>query len=132
MAQSKAAGDYRRWNQDISGFLSFTTAQTTATLVTARNANSIIYIQKIIVRILTDAAQSLTFQDSNGTPRTIGVVPISPGANSSFTFDFGDIGIALTEAKDFKATFSAAGLAGHFEYYGYTRLSSPVAPGTTN
>lgn len=132
MAQSKAAGDYRRWNQDISGSLIFTTAQTTATLQAARNANSIIWIQKILVKIQTDAAQSITFQDSNGTPRTIAVVPVSPGANSSFTFDFGDIGVPLTEGKDFKATFSAAGLAGNLEYYGYTRLSSAVAPGTTN
>jgi len=104
-----------------SGQLDFTTAQTTATLKSVKSTSHTIYIQRIIVWIKTDAAQSLAFQDSNATPKEIAKVTTSPGADTRWDFDFGDRGVALTAGKDFKAVFSAAGLAGTIVFFGYQK-----------
>ena len=77
------------------------------------------FIQRIIVWIKTDAAQSITFQDDAGTPVVIAKVPASPGADTRWDFDFGGRGAPLTLGKSLTATFSAAGLAGHMEWIGY-------------
>lgn len=130
MAQSKEAADYRRWNRDLSGSSTFAAAATTTTLSTARNTASTIYIQRIIVYITTDAAQSWAFEDSSG--KRVCQVPTSPGVNTRWEFFFGSIGIPLTEGANFVLTMSAAGLAGSVEWEGYARLTSPVAPGSTN
>lgn len=132
MAQSKTAADFRRWNQDISGALVVAAATGDTTLVTARNANSTIWIQTISFFVTTDAAQSMSLEDSNGTAKQIALVPTSPGVGTPWRFNFGEKGVALTEGKDFVMNVSAAGLAGHLEWEGYIRLSSAVAPGTTN
>jgi hypothetical protein len=97
----------------------FTAATTTTTLITALDANRTIYVQRIVVWITTSVAQSLTFQDTAGTPFVIAVVPSSPGANTRFDFDFGPEGIALTKGKNLQAVFSAAGLAGHIVMFAY-------------
>ena len=101
------------------GELDFTAAQTTVTLKAAKSATHTIHVQRIIVWIKTDAAQSITFGDNNGTSVVVSKVPASPGADTRWDFDFGPRGKALTVGKNFVATFSAAGLAGHMEWYGY-------------
>jgi hypothetical protein len=106
------------------GELDFTTAQTTVTLEAALNSTTDkITIQRVIVWIKTDALQSITFQDTNGTPRILCKVPSSPGADTRWDFDFGPAGKQLTAGKDFTATFSAAGLAGHMVWYGYHQFT---------
>jgi hypothetical protein len=111
----------RKAYPSADGDLAFTTAQTTATIETAKSATHTIYITRIIVWIKTDAAQSLTFQDNNGTPVIIAKIPTSPGADTRWDFDFGPKGVPLTLGKNLTATFSAAGLAGHMEWYGYQK-----------
>jgi hypothetical protein len=101
--------------------LAFTTATTTTTLTTAKSSAHTIFVQRIIVWIKTDAAQSITFQDNNGTPVIIAKVTTSPGADTRWDFDFGMKGVPLTLGKNLTATFSAAGLAGHMEIYGYQK-----------
>ncbi|MGE3341488.1 MAG: hypothetical protein AB7J46_06365 [Candidatus Altimarinota bacterium] len=112
---------FRRYgnNRAFATQLDFTTATETTELVAARSASWTIYVQRIIVWIKTDAAQSLTFQDDAGTPVVIAKVPASPGADTRRDFDFGPRGVALTEGKNLDAAFSAAGLAGHLEVIGY-------------
>lgn len=132
MAQSRTAEDYRRWNQDISGSLAVGVATDDTTLVTARNANTTLYIQRVVFYVTTDAAQSISFEDSNGTPIKVAKVTTSPGVDTRWDFVFGDRGQPLTEGKNFLMNVSAAGLAGNLEWEGYARLTSPVAPGTTN
>jgi hypothetical protein len=107
-----------KFARDASGHLNFTTAQTTATIETVKTGYTI-YVQRIIVWIKTDAAQSITFQDDNGTPKVVCKVPTSPGADTRWDFDFGPKGVPLTAAKSLTATFSAAGLAGHITWVGY-------------
>lgn len=132
MAQSRTAADYRRWNQDISGHLTVAAADTSSTLATIRNANSTFYIQRIVVYITTDAAQSWSFEDSNGSAKKVAKVTTSPGADTRWEFQFGERGLPLTEGKNFVLTMSAAGLAGTIEWEGYSRLTTAMAPGTTN
>lgn len=132
MAQSKNAADFRRWNMDVSGSLIVAAATGDTTLVTVRNANSTLFIQRIVFYVTTDAAQSIAFVDSNGTPVGAAKVTTSPGVDTRWEFTFGERGMPLTEGKNFVMDVSAAGLAGNLEWEGYSRLTSAVAPGTTN
>lgn len=129
---SKSASGYRSYHRDISGKLIVTAATDDTTLVTARSTGHTLYIQRIIVYITTDAAQSMSFVDSNGTPYKIAEVTTSPGDETRWDFDFGDEGIALTEGKNFVMDVSAAGLAGTVRWEGYTRITTPQAAGSTN
>lgn len=106
---------YRPWYKHLY----FTTAQTTVTLKSARSSTDTLWVQRIICVIKTDAAQSVTFQDSAGTPLYCQKVTTSPGADTTWIFDFGDRGMPLTTGANLTATFSAAGLAGHIEVEGY-------------
>ena len=108
-----------KFARSAGGHLDFTTAQTTATLKAAKDTDYQMFIQRIIVWIKTDSAQSITFQDTATTPVVICKVPTSPGADTRWDFDFGQTGFPLTLGKDLTATFSAAGLAGHITWAGY-------------
>lgn len=119
---------YRRFNQDVSVTLTFAAAATTSTLITARDANHTVFIQKIAVYIETDAAQSLKIQDSASTPIQFALVAASPGAGYTKNWDFGPAGIGATVGKNITATFSAAGLAGHLEITAYTKRTVVGAP----
>lgn len=109
-----------------SGSLVFTAATTTTTLTTVKSSLYKIWVRRIIVWIKTDAAQSITFQDDNGTPVVIAKVPSSPGADTRWDFDFGDKGVPLTRGQSLVATFSAAGLAGHIQWTGYQSVGLPT------
>ena len=108
-----------KFARSARGNLNFTTAQTTATIETIKATDYQMFIQKIVVWIITDAAQSITFQDDNDTPKVIYKVPASPGANSKWEIDFGPEGVPLTLGKSLTATFSAAGLSSHMTWSGY-------------
>lgn len=122
----------RKQNTDVSGKLVATTATDDTTLVTAKNANTTIYVQRVVVYITTDAAQSWSFEDSNGSALKVCKVTTSPGVDTRWDFDFGPTGMPLTEGKNFLLNVSAVGLAGNIEYYGYQKLSSTVAMASTN
>lgn len=132
MAQPLSDEWYRQVNQDISGHLAATTTTDDTTLVTVRNANSTIYIQRVIVYITTDAAQSWAFEDSNSSAKAVCKVTTSPGVDTRWDFYFGPRGLPLTEAKNFVLNVSAVGLAGTIEWYGYQRITTPMAAGSTN
>ena len=108
-----------KFARSASGHLDFTTAQTTATIQSAKSTAYKIYIKSITVWIKTDAAQSITFQDTATTPIVLCKVPTSPGADTRWQFTFEDAGFPLTLGKNLTATFSAAGLAGHITWTGY-------------
>lgn len=121
---------YRRatsFYQDISGNQFVTTAGTTATLVTVKNASYTLYIQKIHIEVTTSAAQTWSFQDSAGSP--IPVVPsVSTASIAHFDFDFGPLGVPLTVAKNFVLSISAAGAAGWVSWEGYQKLTVVTSP----
>lgn len=127
-----SAHGYRSRYQDISGTLDVTTTTGDTTLVTARNANATIFIQRIIGYVTTDAPQSIAFEDSATASKTIATITTSPGDETRWDFDYGEEGFPLTEGKNFIMNVSAAGLAINLRWYGYMKLTSPVAVGPTN
>lgn len=122
----------RTFHQSISGNLAVTSSTDDTTLVTVRNANTTIFIQQVYAYITTDAAQSWSFEDSNGTAVKVCKVTTSPGVDTAWRWDFGPRGVPLTEGKNFVLNVSATGLAGHIEWEGYAKLTSAVAAGPTN
>ena len=125
------ADGYRRFHRDISGELTVAAGTGDTTLVTVRNASTTIFIQRIIFYVTTDAAVSMSFEDTAGTPVQVANIPASPGDDTRWEFDFGDEGLPLTENTNFNMNVSAAGLAGRLKWYGYSRLTSSIAVGTT-
>lgn len=117
----------REFNEEISGSLVVGVATDDTTLKAVRNANHQIFIQRIIVYITTDAAQSWAFTDSAGTPIGVAKVTTSPGVDTRWDFDFGPTGHPLTVGKDFLLNVSAIGLAGNIEWLGYQRLAVGAA-----
>lgn len=112
--------NYNSRFQDVSGTLAFAATDVDTTLVTNPNTAYSIFIQKIRVNIFTSAAQSATFEDSNGTPLVIAAIVSSPGTGYQ-EWDFGPQGIKLTEGKNFNLNVSAAGLGMNIEWEGYMR-----------
>lgn len=119
---------YQRKGRARNGSLTFTAATDDTTLITAVDSSHTIYVQRITVYITTDAAQSITFQDSSGV--IVCAVTTSPGVNTRWDFYFGPKGRPLTAGANFVANFSAVGLAGHLEYQAYQTpiLTTAAAP----
>ena len=106
-------------------FNAFTTGS--QTLVTALDATRTIYVQQLVVVYTTDAAQSVTFQDSAGVPFQVELIPASPGVGTRWEFVFTPKGVPLTLGKNLVAVFSGAGPAGHIEWMTYqTPTDTPV------
>jgi hypothetical protein len=95
---------------------------TTNVLIAAKTGFTL-FITRILVAITTDAAQTLTFQDSAGTPVVIAKTKSSPGLGP-IEFTFGEDGTPLTEAKSLDLNISAAGLAGRVHVEGYYRRTA--------
>ena len=110
---------------DVSTAATYTAVSTTATLIAAKT-NFTIYVQRIIVWITTDAAQSWSFQDST-TAKQCAEVPSSPGDSTRWDFDFGARGFPLTESEGLTNTMSAAGLAGTVVVEAYQKLTALTA-----
>lgn len=92
----------------------------TARALVALLAGYSIFIQRIIVNVITDNAATLQFGDNAGTPVIIAGTKASPGIGP-ITFDFGPDGRQLTESKQFQLTNSAAGLAADITWQGYLK-----------
>lgn len=129
------AGDYtkfRRHYQDVSFDYDLATGTSgPVTLLTVRNANYQIFIQRITISVVTFAAKTLTLQDSAGTPVVIAVASI-PATESTvpgiepYEYDFGEVGTALTIAKNFVLALSAAGAAARIHVDAYQRLGKTI------
>lgn len=123
----KDASGYRKFYQDISGSHVLAAAAGDATLVTVKDQYHTIYIQRIVVYVNTDAAQSMAFEDSNGTAKKIFEVTTSPGDETRWEFFAGERGVPLTEGKNFLLNVSAAGLGANIEWEGYSKLTAVTA-----
>lgn len=84
-----------------------------------------IYVQEILVNVITDNAATLTFIDSNGV--VIAGTKASPGIGP-IKFLFGAEGRALTEGKTFQLKNSAAGLAADITWLGYIKPTATRIP----
>lgn len=128
----KSAAQYRVWNRDLSSQIQVNATGGDVTLGTAPSANHTIYVQRIIAYVTTDAAVDWSFEDSASTAINVAKLTTSPGVDTRWDFVFGDIGMPLTEGKNFVLDVSATGAAGNIEWEGYARLTSPAAIGSTN
>lgn len=112
---------HRQDNTNVSGNAVVATADTaTVTLATGKTGWTI-FVQRIFVTIITSAAQTLTFKDTAGTPKQIEATDSAPGANTHYVWDFGPRGVPLTEAKNFIAAISGAGLAANIGFEAYMK-----------
>lgn len=139
------AGDYKFYQNNYRNYstdsiaLAATDYTTATAIITARNANYTVYVQKITVSVTTYAAKTWTFQDSAGTPVPIAVASIPAAAptaagDAEFVYDFGPQGVALTVGKNLNWLMSATGAAGVVHVEAYQKLTLPVmaGAGTTN
>lgn len=92
-------------------------------ILTVRSADHQIFVQRIVVSVITDAAQSLIFQDDANTPVLIAKTKSSPGLGP-ITYEFGPIGTALTKGKNLDIATSGAGIAARVHVEGYQKLAT--------
>ena len=97
-------------------------------VIAPRNTSHTVYVQRIVLSVITDAAQSLTFQDDAGTPVLIAKSAASPGLGVEVVADFGPVGYALTEGKNLDIVISGAGLACKGVIEAYEKLTAVVTP----
>lgn len=115
----------RQYFQDISGSRQIAVTDTGTLNLKAARAGHTHYIQRVIVYITTDFAASIIFRDSSGTVKVC-EVPSSPGDETRWDFDFGALGVPITQAEAFVAVISGAGLTGHMEWVGYCRQTGTM------
>lgn len=123
----RTAADYRRIFKEITTSGSVVAADTTVASVAGRSKYTL-FIQEIIVDILTDAAFTVIFRDSNGTPKVIMTIPASPGVGPQRGGPWGDEGIPLTEGKNLDIVLSGAGLAFNYKVVGYLKPTATMIP----
>ena len=123
---AKSAEWYRKTYRDASMAFDVAVADTgTATRIAAKTGHTI-FVQRILVSVLTDAAQSITFQDNAGTPVLIAKTKASPGLGP-IAFEFGARGTPLTVAQALQSVLSGAGLVARVEIEAYWRQTSALS-----
>lgn len=128
MSQGNWNDNYRVFYQDCSYDGNLLTTDTTTVHAIAAKANYTVYIQAIVVNITTDAAQTLTFQDTANTPVVIVKTRSSPGLGPvDESVDFGPEGKALTESKGLDMVISGAGLGASIKVIAYRKLTGVAA-----
>lgn len=80
-----------------------------------------VFVQRILVSFTTSAAQTLTFQDTNGTPVVIAKTPSSPSLGV-LIFDFGPNGFPITKSANLSMVISGAGLGAIVDVEAYAKL----------
>ena len=99
-----------------------------ADVITPRDANHTIYIQKITVSITTHAAQTISFQDGAGTPVVIAAHTDAAAGLSVIEWDFGPTGTPLTAGEELDIILSAAGIAARVHIEAYERRTAVSTP----
>lgn len=128
MPRISTASDYRRLFKDVSTTLAIVAGvDPTGALIASPGSKYTIYLQKLVVLITTDAAPTLTFRDSAGTPVPVSGTPANPGTGEFVLLDVTE-GIPLTQGKAFNLVASAAGLAGLVTVEAYAKLTGVVVP----
>ena len=122
----------RRVFRDMTKTVSLVAADTTQDAFLAKRANHRIWVQRVIGYVTTDSAQSITFQDDAGTPLEVATITTSPGDETRWDFDYGDVGFPLGENQDLDISLSAAGLAGNIVVYAYQAPSAVFATSAGN
>src|SRR5512146_2292090 len=99
------------------------TSDATKTLVTVRNSNYTLYVQRITYVPTTVAADAITVKDSAGTPVLVALIPASQAL--PYVANFGPEGLPLTEAKNLTCS-NTAGPGGRFKIECYAKLTKVI------
>lgn len=120
------AREYRTVYQDVSAQAEMSAGVDPSATIVAAKAKHSVFVQEIRVHITTDAAVTLTFQDTTGTHAPIFVVPASPGTGEYRFRPQGedDQGLQLPEDAGLDLVASAAGFAGWWEVDCYRRITA--------
>ena len=128
MASGVYNDNYRTVFQDVSYDHDILAADSTTLNAIAAKANHTVFVQAIVVNVYTDAAQTLTFQDTATTPVVIHKTRSSPGIGPvDESVDFGPEGKALTEGKGLSIVISGAGLGCAVKVIAYSKLTAVAA-----
>lgn len=112
---------------DASVSVAWASGATGATgVITVTSSEHQIYVQQILMSVIVDAAQSLTFRDQSGSPIICGVSPASPGLGLKIVSDFGPLGFPLSVGKSLDIT-GAAGLAAVIYIQAYQKYTTPLS-----
>lgn len=129
MAAGVSHDNYRTCYEDVSYDHDILAADSTTLNAILAKTNYTIFVQAIVVNVYTDAAQTLTFQDTAGTSVVIHKTRSSPGLGPiDESVDFGAEGKKLTEGKGFDITISGAGLGAAVKVIAYRKLTGVGAP----
>jgi len=121
------AASYRSTYRNVSEEIRIGTGDTTVDAFIPKKAKHTIWVQRVIVEIITDAAQTMTFQDDASTPEKVFHIAASPGLGTK-SIDYGPRGFPLTENKDLDIVLSAAGLGANVVVEAYMAPSSTMTP----
>lgn len=128
MPRIQTAADLRRLFKNVSSQVVMTAGvDPTGALIASPGSKYTIYLQKLTVLITTDAAPTLTFRDSAGTPVPVSSLPANPGVGTFILLDVTE-GIPITEGKALNLEASAAGLAGIVNVEAYAKLTGTSVP----
>jgi hypothetical protein len=123
MMRIDSAAALRRLYKNVSTTLAMTAGvDPSGALIASPGSKYTIYLQKLVVMVTTDAAPTLTFRDSAGTPVPVSGTPANPGTGEFVLCDLTE-GIPLTQGKALDIVASAAGLAGLVTVEAYARLT---------
>jgi hypothetical protein len=92
--------------------------------IAVKSTRHSIFVQRVILSVTTDAAQSLTFQDDANTPVVFAKSPASPGLGVEVVADFGPKGFQLTEGKNLDIVISGAGLGAQVSIEAYQKVTA--------
>lgn len=137
-----AKGDYtqyRRQYQDISASTGISSGSTGSpfTLLTAKNANYQIYVQRIIVDqvVVTSTGATGSFAGGTGANIAVSVFPNTISSNAgvnSFEHDFGEDGQPLGLGKNLVMTITGTVPGLNVKVQAYQKLDKSIGgPGTT-
>ncbi len=112
---------------DVSASVVVATGDSATKTPIALKTGYSIFIQRILVSVTTDAAQSLTFQDNAGTPVVAAKTKVSPGLGP-ILYDFGPDGFQLTESKELDIVISGAGLGAAVQIQAYQKAIGVANP----
>lgn len=91
-------------------------------IIVVKGALYTIFVQRIAISVVVDAAQSLIFQD-DGVPLIIAKTKASPGLGPLGPIDFGPEGTPLAQGKNLDIATSAAGIGARVHVEAYQKLT---------
>ena len=123
------AGQYRTWYKDVSRSLNLEAGDTPTTVGDSFITGKIgytIYIQRILVHVMTAAAQAISFQDDAGSPIEIAILPASATIGDAHVLLVSEEGVPLTSGQSLDIVGSA-GVQARIAIEGYLRQTSALS-----